>query len=236
MQNSLKMNLKTKVEHIFFDLDHTLWDFDKNSGLAFQRVFSAFNIGLELQEFLAVYEPINLEYWSLYREDKITKKALRRGRLNNAFKAFNMQFDQQVIDQMAHAYIEELPKDNYLFSGAIELLEHLHGNYKMHIITNGFQEVQHKKLANSGINHFFKTVTTSEDAGVKKPNPLIFNHALNISGAKVGSSVMIGDSFQADIMGAQALGFKTVFFNIRDESIDHGGLEVNQLSAIKNMF
>ena len=226
------MSLKDNVDHIFFDLDHTLWDFDKNSGLAFQRLFDTFNISLALPDFLEIYEPINLEYWRLYREDKVTKTALRRGRLTNAFAHFNLVFEEETIDAMAHQYIEELPKDNYLFSGAVELLKNLQGNYKLHLITNGFHAVQHKKLINSKIDQFFTTVTTSEDAGVKKPNPLIFKHALNLSKAVPERSVMIGDSYEADILGARALGFKTIFFNFRNQNFADSGTEVQELSAI----
>lgn len=226
------MKLRNRVDHIFFDLDHTLWDFDKNSGLAFERVFALFKIPLGLREFLEIYEPINLEYWRLYREDLVSKTELRRGRLGKAFKHFNLEFPLDTIDAMAHQYIEELPKDNHLFPGAIELLEYLAPFYNLHIITNGFHQVQHKKLQNSGIAHFFKTVTTSEDAGVKKPNPKIFTYALGLSGAQAGASIMIGDSYQADILGAQAMGFNTLFYNYKNQDIGKNSMQVQDLAAV----
>jgi putative hydrolase of the HAD superfamily len=226
------MSLKTKVQHVFFDLDHTLWDFDKNSGLAFERLFKNFKIPLQLDEFLHIYEPINLDYWRLYRNDLVTKQALRRGRLHDAFKVFGLQFHVDVLDAMGVAYIDELPKDNHLFDGTIELLEYLKEAYTLHIITNGFHEVQHKKLKNSGIIDFFKTVTTSEDAGVKKPNREIFDYALTLSGAQPENSVMIGDSYEADILGADAMGFYTVFFNYKKLNDTFIGHEVRELSAI----
>ncbi|MEP2936738.1 MAG: YjjG family noncanonical pyrimidine nucleotidase [Gilvibacter sp.] len=226
------MSLKNNVKHIFFDLDHTLWDFDKNSGLAFKRLFKSFNIPLGLEEFLEVYEPINLDYWRLYRNDKVTKQALRRGRLKDAFAAFGMTYDVAILDAMGVAYIDELPKDNHLFDYAMELLDYLQKDYILHIITNGFEEVQHKKLKNANIASFFTTVTTSEDAGVKKPNPYIFKLALERSGATPEQSVMIGDSFEADVLGARAQGFHTIFFNYRNQNIPNSGVTVQDLEAI----
>lgn len=226
------MSLKNNIKHIFFDLDHTLWDFDKNSGLAFERLFKNFEIPLQLDEFLEVYEPINLDYWRLYRNDQVTKQALRRGRLRDAFAAFNITYDVTVLDAMGVAYIDELPKDNYLFDDAMALLQSLSKKYTLHIITNGFHEVQHKKLKNSKIDVFFTTVTTSEDVGVKKPNPAIFEHALRLSGATPENSVMIGDSYEADVLGAKRLGFSTIFFNYRKLSVSNGELQVQDLAQI----
>lgn len=225
---------KEQITDIFFDLDHTLWDFDKNSGLAFERVFKAFSIPLQLADFLEVYEPINLQYWRLYREEQIDKQGLRRGRLNDAFAKFELSYPLETIDAMAVQYIEELPKDNYLFDGTEDLLEYLKNKYKLHLITNGFHGVQHKKLQNSGIAHFFSTVTTSEDVGVKKPNPKVFNHALELAGVDAEHAVMIGDSFEADILGAEAVGLHTVFFNYRKQQVEPQRIVVDDLPSIKN--
>ena len=152
------MNKKLIVKDIFFDLDHTLWDFDKNSMLAFKRVFKKFKITIELDTFLKIYEPINVEYWKKYREDKVSKENLRRGRLIDSFNFFDLIYTTKKIDEIADAYIQELPFDNHLFEGAVEILDYLILKYKLHIITNGFEEVQHKKLKNSGIYHYFSTI------------------------------------------------------------------------------
>ena len=225
--------ISPQITNVFFDLDHTLWDFDKNSGLAFKRVFESFKIELALEDFLPVYEPINLQYWKLYREERIEKQALRRGRFNDAFDQFNLRFPLEQIDAMAEAYIDELPKDNYLFDGTLELLDYLKPKYRIHLITNGFHGVQHRKLGNSGIAHYFKTVTTSEDVGAKKPNPKVFKYALDQAGTDSTSSVMIGDSFEADVLGARALGMETIFFNHRGERLDNAGTSVQNLLEIK---
>jgi putative hydrolase of the HAD superfamily len=225
---------KNAVTDIFFDLDHTLWDFDRNSFLAFKRVFNTFGINLKLETFTAVYEPINVAYWKLYREDKVSKEQLRHGRLIDAFEHFEMNFSLQKINDMAVSYIDELPLDNHLFDGTIEILDYLMEKYTLHIITNGFEEVQHIKLKNSGIHGYFKTVTSSEEVGLKKPNPVIFKRALEKAEVLKESTLMIGDSFEADILGAEAFGMKTLFYNYRQEKVPVGYSYIDNLLEIKN--
>ena len=222
------------VKDVFFDLDHTLWDFDKNSKLAYKRVFKQFEIDIEFERFIKIYEPINLEYWKKYREERVTKEVLRRGRLIDSFKMFNKKYTTLIIDKLADAYIEELPLDNHLFDGTLHILDYLTKKYKLHIITNGFEEVQYKKLKNSGIFHYFSTVTTSEEVGLKKPNPIVFLKALEKASTNPNDSVMIGDSFEADILGAKNIGMETIFFNYRNEKIPNGYKIINALSEIKS--
>lgn len=221
---------------IFFDLDHTLWDFDKNSFLAFQRVFEAHKISLDVHSFVEKYEPINFKYWKLFREEKVSKQELRRGRLIDAFSAFDISFPLENIDAMAVSYIDELPVNNHLFEGAIEILNYLSEKYVLHIITNGFQEVQLLKLQNSGISTFFETVTSSEEVGVKKPNPLVFETALQKAKTQASQSIMIGDSFEADILGAEQVGMKTLFYNYRRETTPEGYVLINSLFEIKKFL
>lgn len=228
------MNKKLIVKDIFFDLDHTLWDFDKNSMLAFKRVFKKFKITIEFDAFLKIYEPINVEYWKKYREDKVSKENLRRGRLIDSFIFFDLIYTTEKIDEIADAYIQELPFDNHLFEGAVEILDYLILKYKLHIITNGFEEVQHKKLKNSGIDCYFSTVTTSEEVGLKKPNPKVFLTALNKANSLPAQSVMIGDSLEADILGANNIGMQTIFYNYRNESISKKIKSIDSLLEIKN--
>ena len=227
------MNIKQPITDVFFDLDHTLWDFDKNSGLAFERVFKKHKIEIKIKDFLSIYEPINLEYWRLFRNDQVSKENLRRGRLIDTFKKFNKDFSVEIIDEIADSYIEELPIDNYLFDGAIEILEYLFKKYSLHIITNGFEEVQYKKIKNSSIKKYFKTITTSEEVGLKKPNPLVFMKALEKTSAVSENSMMIGDSFEADVLGAEKVGMRTIFYNYRNEKVPASYLYVNKLSELK---
>jgi putative hydrolase of the HAD superfamily len=222
------------VKDVFFFFFYTLWDFDKNSKLAYKRVFKQFKIDVEFERFIKIYEPINLEYWKKYREERVTKEVLRRGRLIDSFKMFNKKYTTLIIDKLADAYIEELPLDNHLFDGTLHILDYLTKKYKLHIITNGFEEVQYKKLKNSGIFHYFSTITTSEEIGLKKPNPIVFIKALEKASTSANHSVMIGDSFEADILGAKNIGMETIFFNYRNEKIPNGYKIINFLSEIKS--
>lgn len=223
----------SEITDVFFDLDHTLWDFDRNSGLAFQRVFTRHMIDIPLSEFLREYEIINLNYWKDFREERITKQELRRGRLTEAFDVFKLRYPLEIIDSLASCYINELPGDNHLFDGAIELLDYLSERYRLHIITNGFEEAQHLKLRNSGINKYFQSVTTSDEVRLKKPHPLVFNTALKKASAMPHKSIMIGDSFEADIVGAKNVGMHTLFFNYRREEVLPSFFLVTELLEIK---
>lgn len=228
--------IKPTITDVFFDLDHTLWDFDRNSALALDCVFQRFSVGVPLASFLKVYEPINFNYWREFREERVTKTQLRRGRLIDSFSKLGVAFDMQTIDGMSEAYIEELPNNNYLFDGTFELLGYLKEKYTLHIITNGFSQVQFIKLKKSKLAPFFATVTSSEEVGVKKPNPLVFTTALAKAGASAQSSIMIGDTFDADILGAEGVGMDTIFFNYRNEIPKNGYKIVDYLLEIKDLL
>lgn len=224
------------ITDIFFDLDHTLWDFERNSALAFQKVFDRHNIAINFLEFIEVYEGVNQQYWKLYREEKISKQELRRGRLTDVFDMFGKQFPLDDIDAMAESYIDFLPENNFLFDGARDILDYLKPKYRLHIITNGFEEVQARKLHNSNIASFFNTVTNSERVGVKKPNPKIFHHALNIANTLPEKSVMIGDNLEADILGAEAVGFNTIHFTQAEAMTSQNAFRVSSLLEIKSIL
>lgn len=226
--------MSKSITDVFFDLDHTIWDFDRNSTLAFERMFRKHDIGIELSEFIKVYEPINLAYWKLFREDNVSKQQLRRGRFKDAFEPFGISYSLEDLDELADSYIDELPKDNHLLEGAQEVLEYLNTRYQLHIITNGFTEVQALKLNNSGISHFFDTVTSSEEVGLKKPHPVIFETALEKASVAPQKSIMIGDSFEADIMGAEKVGMHTLFFNYRNDKVPSNYKVVHKLPEIKS--
>ena len=220
-------------QHIFFDLDHTLWDFDKNSALTFQKLFKRHDIPLSLEPFLGVYVPINLNYWKLYREEKIEKEVLRFSRLDDTFKALNLSISSDLIRILSDEYITYLCTFNHLFEGTLEILEYLKPKYKLHIITNGFKEVQQGKLKKSGIAPYFKTVTNSEMVGVKKPNRKIFHHALALANADIDASLMIGDNLEADILGAKNMGMDALCFNYHKTKIPEGIIAINKLSELK---
>ena len=137
------------IKHIFFDLDHTLWDFETNSARAFDFIFMDNKVDVDLNSFLRIYAPINHKYWKLYREEKVTKPALRYKRLKETFDLLNYNISDDLINYLAIVYIDNLPNYNMLFEGTIEVLDYLSPKYEMHIITNGFEEVQTKKMENS---------------------------------------------------------------------------------------
>ena len=221
------------IKHIFFDLDHTLWDFETNSDIAFETVFKQHKVNIDLQKFLSYYRGINERYWKLYRDEKITKEELRLGRLKDTFVKLNHKVGIQLIEDLSVGYIDVLPNNNQLFEGTHEILEHLYVNYKLHIITNGFNEVQYKKIANSGLAKYFDKIITSEDAGVKKPNSIIFEYALAITNAVSSESIMIGDNWEADIMGAKDAGFDVIYCNFNAQLVSENIKSVKHLIEIK---
>ena len=220
------------IQHVFFDLDHTLWDFEKNSDLTFQKIFKINDLSVDLHSFLEVYRPLNFKFWKLYREEKVTKSELRYGRLKNTFDALNFPISDTLIDVLADQYIEHLADFNYLFDGAIEILDYLNQKYTLHIITNGFEEIQTKKMVNSKIYHYFEKVITSESVGVKKPNPKVFKHALEIANANIDQAIMIGDSIEADINGALGVGMKAIHCNF-DTSLVPNNLFISVSSLLE---
>ena len=222
------------ITDVFFDLDHTLWDFDRNSALAFKAIFELNAIEVSYDNFLEVYSPINFTYWKWYREERVTKAQLRYGRFKKTFDALGVKITDDIIDKLSEDYIEYLPNNNYLFDHAVDILSYLTTKYKLHIITNGFEEVQTKKLVNSKIDHYFKSVITSEAAGVKKPHHKIFEMALGDSGATSATSVMIGDTYEADIIGAQNVGMKAICFNYHKLDIPDDTIVIDSLAEIRN--
>jgi YjjG family noncanonical pyrimidine nucleotidase len=221
------------ITDIFFDLDHTLWDFDVNSELAFESIFKKEHPSIEIKDFIEKYVPINQACWKLYRYDKITHEELRYNRLKHTFDALDYPVSDVQIESIAHDYIMVLPENNRLFDGTIEVLEYLEKKYNLHIITNGFAEVQYKKINNSNIGSFFKTITNSEMAGVKKPNPIIYEYALNLAQAKKGNSIMIGDCLEADVQGALDAGLDAIYFNEKNSPVAQHIKQVNHLLELK---
>lgn len=223
---------RDRISDVFFDLDHTLWDFDKNSALTFKKLFTDYQITVDLSDFLKVYGPINRDYWKLYREGNIQKEELRHQRLKSTFEAVKYVVSIDLIEALADGYIGHLSSFDHLLPNAIEILEYLKPKYRLHIITNGFREIQHKKLVNSKIMGYFDQIVNSEMAGVKKPHPQIFQMALDRAGTMPQRSVMIGDDLEADILGAKALGFTVIHYNQgQQERHDHCDI-IDDLSEI----
>ncbi|WP_292245767.1 YjjG family noncanonical pyrimidine nucleotidase [Mesonia sp.] len=219
------------IKHIFFDLDHTLWDFERNSALAFVEIFKKNKIDIGVEDFLQSYIPVNNFYWKKYRDNLVTKEELRFGRLNDTFNELRLKVSHDQINNLAEDYILHLPNNNYLFEDAISTLKFLQQKYILHVITNGFSEVQNLKLQNSNIARFFTTVTTSEEVGVKKPHPQIFEFALQKASAIPEHSLMIGDNLEADILGAENFGITAILY---DEQLtkDYNGQKIKKLKQL----
>ena len=205
------------ITDIFFDLDHTLWDFEKNSALTFSKVFEEINLPVSLDDFLVHYNPINHAYWKLYRENRITKEELRFNRLSKTFDQLNSSLSESVLHEISELYINYLSTFPHLFEGTIDLLELLDERYRLHVITNGFDEVQHFKMKNSGIHSYFEHIFTADKVGYKKPHPQIFIEALKVTETQASHSLMIGDSLEADILGALGQGMQAIHFNSHGE-------------------
>ena len=228
--------LKNEITHIFFDLDHTLWDFDTNSALAFDMIFRKDFPIVNTAQFLKKYIPINQACWALFQVDKISHDELRYQRLKQSFDAIQHVISDDKIEQIANEYIAILPEFNHLFDDAIDTLNYLKEHYELHIITNGFAAVQFKKMSNANLSHYFKTVTNSEMAGAKKPNPIIFQHALDLANANKKESIMIGDSMDADVIGALNFGMEAIFFNPNQIEVAENINQISTLAQLKTIF
>ncbi|MGW9687243.1 YjjG family noncanonical pyrimidine nucleotidase [Flagellimonas sp. 2504JD1-5] len=224
------------ITDIFFDLDHTLWDFEKNSALTFQKILNEKQLHVNLENFLNSYVPINLNYWKLYREDRISKSDLRYQRLKKTFDQINVEVSDELINSLADDYIEHLSSFTNLFPHTLDVLDYLSPKYRLHIITNGFQEIQEKKLKGANIHHYFDQIINSETAGVKKPHPYIFELALEKAKVRPKNSIMIGDSLEADIMGAQSVGLHALHFNAHKEPQHDLCKMIDSLIEIKNIL
>jgi len=224
------------LRHVFFDLDHTLWDFETNSDRTFAYIFERNRVALDLERFTETYRPINRKYWKLFREDKVSKSDLRYSRLREAFDALEFEAGDDLIHTLSEEYIAYLSLNNQLFAHALEVLEYLRKKYSLHIITNGFEEVQHRKLASSRLEPYFEHVVTSENVGVKKPDPRIFQYAMEKAEARPTESIMIGDNYEADIQGALNVGMQAIMCEFNGELPREDVTTVKTLLELKELL
>ncbi|GMT44528.1 MAG: noncanonical pyrimidine nucleotidase, YjjG family protein [bacterium] len=205
-----------RYQHLFFDLDRTLWDFDKSSLEAFEEIFENYQLAAkgidnpkDLHEKYSVH---NRKLWDLYREGILEKNILRWKRFYLTLLDYDID-DKTLAEKMGTDYVEISPRKVNLFPHVLETLEYLASKYHLHLITNGFQEVQQVKIKVSGMDKYFEKLITSEEAGVKKPDPRIFYYAFDKTGALADESLMIGDDYSVDIAGARQVGMDQVFFD-----------------------
>lgn len=214
-----------RYKHLFFDLDHTLWDFRTNSRDTLTDLFHEHDFpsrGIDdVHEFIGAYEEINADLWRSYSAGSMDKDVLRVLRFRNALLQFGVK-DDKLARAFGDAYIERCPRKQALMPGALEALEQLRDRFTLHIITNGFQETQHTKLRCSGLAEYFSATITSEQAQARKPDGRIFAYALKKARAGAEASIMIGDDLNADINGARNAGWDQVLF---DPHGKHAGAE-----------
>lgn len=211
------MQLKQKkYEHIFFDLDHTIWDFDKNAEETLHELFAEYeleNLGLHSADiFIETYTRNNHQLWADYHLGKITKQQLRDERFKTTFTELGIHPDLIPL-QFEDDYVRICPTKTNLFPHAHETLKYLQQRYELHLITNGFIEATQQKTTITNIAGYFKNIIISEVVGFNKPHQGIFAHAVSLANGNKTNSLMIGDSIEADIRGAQNFGMDAIYFN-----------------------
>ncbi len=209
-----------RYRHLFFDLDHTLWDFRSNSREALRELVADHDLiarGIPSAEaFIEAYEEINHALWAEHGAGRMPKEVLRVLRFRTGLQRFGIT-DGRLPGRLSEEYLERCPRKTSLMPGTLEMLRAAASNHRMHIITNGFEEVQHVKLRNSGINDLFELVLTSERAGAAKPHAAIFREALRRTGASASESVMIGDNSDTDMLGARNAGWDHIHYAAETE-------------------
>jgi len=206
-----------KYQHLFFDLDHTIWDFETNAKESLQDLYTAHNLvgrGVEsFDHFFDHYSAHNHRLWDRYTKGFIKQEELKWKRMWLALLEFKIA-DEKLSRQMSLDFLEILPTKKALFEGTTELLTYLQGKgYQMHLVTNGFENVQHQKIKHAGLDSYFGAVITSEASNSLKPNKEIFDYAFAKTGATATASIMIGDNQDADIQGGIDAGMDTIFVN-----------------------
>ncbi|REC56135.1 noncanonical pyrimidine nucleotidase, YjjG family [Chryseobacterium piscium] len=224
-----------KIQHIFFDLDNTLWDHRRNAYLTIKDLFDKEEITLkyniDFEAFHSVYHEINEKLWEQIRDGEIDKEYLRKHRFYDTFNRFGID-DLELSMFFEEHFLDKILNYNHLVEGAQYILDYLKAkDYTLHIISNGFQEVTERKCILSKIDHYFQTITSADSVGVRKPNSAIFEYSLGLSDAKKEESILIGDDWIADVIGAQNFGMDVIFFDVLNEN-----KEVEDLKVIKHLL
>lgn len=218
---------------IFFDLDHTLWDYETNSRETLTDLYEHLALkerGVhDVAQFSIVFKSINEQLWDLYDRGLIDSDYIRKERFKQILEKFNV-YDEELSAKLSYEYLHDCPKRANLMPYAIETLQYLSDRYDLTVVTNGFEEIQHTKLNSSNLLHFFDHVVTSQKAGFKKPAREIFEYALRSNEIQAHEAMMVGDNLVTDIGGAKNASIDVTFFNPFE--IDH---EENVHYEIKNL-
>jgi len=233
MNNSLA---KEQLKCIFFDLDHTLWDYETNSRETLHELFITHSLSergvANFDKFHQEFKRVNSALWELYDTGRIGSEVIREERFKQILNAFNA-FDKKLSDDLSVEYLFECPKKNNLMPHAIETLQYLSKRYKLSIITNGFEEIQNTKLSSGNLHQYFDHIVTSQKAGHRKPAREIFDYTLSENGASHHEAVMIGDNLQTDIKGARDASISHVFYN--PEKISHQDNVTLEIESLKEL-
>ena len=204
-----------RYKNLFIDLDDTIYDFSAASREAFMETYELLHYDRFFDSFdhyYSIYEPYNLELWHIYGKGKISKEELNRRRYSYPLEVVGVH-DLELADTFCREALGRIPTKDKLIDGAIELLEYLRPKYNMYILSNGFKELQSHKMRTAGIDKYFDALILSEDIGVNKPNRELYEYALQKTGSKREESIMIGDMFETDIVGAANIGMEQIYFN-----------------------
>lgn len=228
--------MRDRIKHIFFDLDHTIWDFDKNAEETLHELYHTYQLKqlglLSADLFIETYTVNNHQLWAQYHVGEITKEQLRTTRFKKTFLDLGLHPDSIPL-QFEDDYVRICPTKTNLFPGAHETLTYLHKKYDLHLISNGFKESTEMKIERTGLGGYFKNIVISEVIGVNKPDRAIFDYALNAAGAQKNHSIMIGDSIEADIRGAQQFGIEAIYFNpCMKEMPEDVAFQINQFDEL----
>lgn len=228
-----------KYKHIFFDLDRTLWDFEANALDTFKELYQKYQLNTccpDFETFHSIYRTINRELWQDYRDGKIEKNVLKYQRFYLTLKQFGKD-DISLARKLGEDYVTLSGEKTKLFPYTHEILSYLKKKYNLYIITNGFEEVQYKKINNCNLESYFQKVITSEKAGVQKPHQKIFQYALSVTGANKEESIMIGDDLEGDIRGAKDFGMDQVYFNPHHKPHQFNStFEISSLKELEKIF
>lgn len=232
--------MSKQYKHIFFDLDHTLWDFDRNSAATIERIYTEYRLDergvTDLNTFLDYYNAHNQRMWDKFRKGYIRREELRWKRFFSTLLDFKIA-NEMLAHELSSAYLEILPTQTILIPHAKEVLDHCKEKYTLHLITNGFEMTQKMKMQYSGIGSYFKEIITSERSHAMKPHPTIFEYALTATGATLQDSIMIGDALDVDILGAKQAGWDQVYYNPLKTTHEHQLThEVSCLSELKRIL
>lgn len=221
---------------IFFDLDHTLWDYETNSRETLQELYDGHNLlekGVsDFNSFHQEFRRVNAALWELYDHGKIGSEVIREERFRQILSTFQLH-DEALNRELSFEYLHTCPKKGNLMPNAIETLQYLAGKYKLSIITNGFEEIQNTKLSAGNLHSYFEHIITSQKAGHKKPAPEIFDYTLKLNSVSSHEAIMVGDNLITDIGGARKASIATVFFN--PDRIQHEekvSMEINDLGEL----